>query len=78
MVKIFLQSFEGGIASVRCLEEGKEDREFRLKLDVKNRKILSSTLNTHASSYQAHAAAKMYKLYEETGTLPEQATSIWY
>ena len=78
MVEIKLISFDNGIAVIDCYPEGKQEQVFQLKIDVKNKKVLHNPLKFKGSAYAIHAAWKMYDIYDETGTLPQSAVSIWY
>ena len=76
MVKIILKSFKDGIADLHCLPNGKEENSFDIRLDVINKKLISST--KEKDNYMIHAIYKIYEIYDETNTIPKMAISVCY
>lgn len=74
-MKLIKTDNEKSMAYFHCLPELDENQAFDLEVDFENKKINFCSIKQNV--YVAHAAWKVYDIFEETGKIPEKATAIW-
>ena len=77
MVKNKLIQFENDIATLHCLPQNKENDSFDIRVDVVQKKLLQNTLG-YKNAYVVHAMYKIFEIFEETHSVPNEAVSMWY
>ena len=77
MVDIVLIKLCDGVAYLRCIPDNIVEDTFYIAINLGDKQIISSSVGIR-NMYVWHAYDKICSIYNETGTVPEHAISVWY